>query len=118
MLGSIHGLSRSRRPQLDDAKGWHLFADAKVAENHVQDILDIDPAGQPAKRAGGDAQLLGQQVLAAGHIAALSPLQGGQDLLQRPPVPFAGNQSGLGAAEEFLGLPGQLSQKPVKTLAS
>jgi hypothetical protein len=24
-----------------------LFPDAEIAENHVQDILDIDPAGEP-----------------------------------------------------------------------
>ena len=41
-----------------------LFADAEVAEDHVQNILDIDPAGQPPERMGGDAQLFGQQILA------------------------------------------------------
>ena len=46
----------------------------------------------------------------AGHVAALSPPQGGQDLLERPPVAFAGHQGGLGAGQEFLGLPGQLAQ--------
>ena len=89
--------------------GW-LFADAEVAENHVQDVLDIDPAGQAPERAGGDAQLLGQQILAAGHVAALGPAQGGQDLLERMPVAFAGHQRRLGPAQEILGLAGQLSQ--------
>jgi hypothetical protein len=68
-----------------------LFPDAKVAENHVQDVLDIDPAGEAAKRAGSNAQLLGQQILAARHFSALSPPQGGQDLLKRPTVTLAGN---------------------------
>jgi hypothetical protein len=27
--------------------------DAKVPENHVQHVLDIDPAGQPLQSAGG-----------------------------------------------------------------
>lgn len=40
--------------------GGELFPDAEIAENHVQDILDIDPAGEPPEGARGDAQLLGQ----------------------------------------------------------
>ena len=48
----------------ENYRGWiaayALFADAEVAKNHVQDILDIDPAGEAAERAGGEAQLLGQ----------------------------------------------------------
>ena len=43
-----------------------VFADAEVAEDHVQNVLDVDPAGQPAERVRGDAQLLGQQILAGG----------------------------------------------------
>ena len=97
---------------------YGLFADAKVAENHVQDVLDIDPAGQPAERAGGDPQLLGQQILAAGHFASLRPLQGRQYLLKRAPVAFAGHQRRFGPRQETLGLAGQLTQKLVKTLAS
>ena len=50
-----------------------LLPNAKVAENHVQDVFDIDPAGQPAERAGGDAQLFSQQILSGSHVAALSP---------------------------------------------
>ena len=47
-----------------------LFADAEVAENHVQNILDIDPAGQTAQGTGREPQLLGQQILTAGDLAA------------------------------------------------
>jgi hypothetical protein len=41
-----------------------LFADAEVAEDHVQDILDVHSPRQAAKRTSGEAQLLGQQILA------------------------------------------------------
>jgi len=54
------------RPERAEARGLRiaprttpahldLLADAEVAEDDVQDILDIDPAGQAAERAGGDA---------------------------------------------------------------
>ena len=46
-----------------------LFADAEVAEDHVQDVLDVDPAGQAAERLAGEPQLLGQQIFAAGQVA-------------------------------------------------
>lgn len=53
--------------------GAGLFADAEVAENHVQDILDVDPAGEPPQRPGSEAQLLGQQILAAGELGLERP---------------------------------------------
>ncbi len=87
-----------------------LFADAEVAENHVQNILDIDPAGEPPERAGGDPQLLGQQILAAGHVAALAPAcraatTSSSARRWRSRVTSAGS-----APQETLGVAGQLSQ--------
>ena len=58
---------------MDAARRHRLFADAEVAENHIQDLLDIDPTGEAPERAGGDPQLLGQQILMAGHFAPLRP---------------------------------------------
>lgn len=56
----------TRRP-LATATPCHsgLFADAKVAENDVQHVLDVDAAGEAAERRGRGPQLLGQQVLLA-----------------------------------------------------
>lgn len=58
--------------------GSSLFADAEIAENHVEDVLYIDPAGEPPEGAGGDAQLLGQQILACGEIGRQCPQQSRQ----------------------------------------
>ena len=61
---------RSSDIRRDASASLPLFADAEVAEDHVQDVLDIDPAGEAPERAGGDAQLLGQQILTAGQLGA------------------------------------------------
>jgi len=46
-----------------------LLADAEVAEDDVEHVLDADPAGDAAERAGGEAQVLGRQLrLADGRI--------------------------------------------------
>ena len=90
------------------------FADAEVAEDHVQDVLDIDPAGQPPQRAGGDAELFGQQILAAGERGLASPPQGRQGILQGAPMPLAGDQRWLGAGQEDFGMPGQGGQQGFK----
>ena len=47
-----------------------LFADAEIAEDDVENVLDIDAAGQTSERLAGGAQLLGQQILAAGTAPA------------------------------------------------
>ena len=62
-------------------------------------------------------ELLGQQILAA-KFPAPSPAQGGQDLLERPPVTSAGHYGLLRPGQEPLGVAGQLGQKPVKPPAS
>ena len=47
------------------------FTNAEIAEDHVQNIFDIDPAGEPAKRRRGRSQFLGDQLLVAGlHASA------------------------------------------------
>ena len=98
---SDQGLDRGR------PSARRLFADAEVAENHVQDVLDIDPAGEPPERPGGDAQLLGQQILAAGQLGRQRPPQGRQGVLQGPPVALAGHQRRLGAGQEAFGMAGE-----------
>src|ERR1044072_9320491 len=39
------------------------FPDAEIAKDHIQHVLDVDAARQPAKRAGSQPQLLGDQLL-------------------------------------------------------
>ena len=40
-----------------------LLADAEIAEDHVENILDVDTAGQPPQRMRRQPQLLGHQFL-------------------------------------------------------
>ena len=40
------------------------FPDAEVPENHVENILDVHAAGEAAERAGGEAELLGEDIFA------------------------------------------------------
>src|SRR5665213_41704 len=94
-----------------------LFADAEVAEDHVQDVLDIDPASEASERPGGDAQFLGQQILTGRHLARLGAAESGHHLLERAAVARAGDDRLFGSGQEGFGLPGQLIQKPVETVA-
>ena len=41
------------------------FTNTKIAKDHVQNILDIDSAGEPAERRRSRAQFLGDQLLIA-----------------------------------------------------
>jgi len=45
----------------------HLFADAEFSEDLVQDILDIDPPGDAAESAGGEAKVLGLELRRRGR---------------------------------------------------
>ena len=44
-----------------------LLADTEIAENHVEDVFDVDAACQSAKGCGGGTQLLSEQVFMAGE---------------------------------------------------
>ena len=74
------------------------------------------PVRRP-KRAGGDAQLLGQQILAAGELRAQRPPQGRQGVLQGAPVALAGDQRRLGAGQEAFGVAGEGGQKRLEAFA-
>ena len=39
-----------------------LFADAEAGKDGIEDVLDVDPAGDAAQRMGGLAQVLGAQL--------------------------------------------------------
>jgi hypothetical protein len=51
-----------------DAVTQGSLADAEIAEDDVEDVLDVDAAGETAQRLRRPAQLLGQEVLAAGEL--------------------------------------------------
>ena len=54
-----------------------LLADAKVAEDYVEHVLDINPAGQSRQGAGGEPQFLGQKILTLGHWPSRGASKGG-----------------------------------------
>src|SRR5260370_12437539 len=43
----------------------HLLPDAEVAEDHVEDVLDVDPSGDPSEPARGEPELLCHEILLA-----------------------------------------------------
>jgi hypothetical protein len=92
-----------------DRRSGSLFADAKIAEDDVENVLDIDASGQPAERLTGGAQLLGQQIFAAGKCERA--LQSGERILQSAAVALAGEQSRFGAGQHALGLGGEGGQQ-------
>ena len=73
------------------------FADAEIAEDHVENVLDVDPAGQPAERPGGQPQFLGHQLLAPDGPSAQRAFERADGLLQRPALPLAGDERRFGS---------------------
>jgi hypothetical protein len=49
-----------------------LFTNAKIAEDDIENIFDVDATGQPAKRRRGRAQFLGDQLFAIAPVCGLS----------------------------------------------
>ena len=41
-----------------------LLANAEIAEDHVQDVFHVDPAGEATERTSRESQLLSQQIFA------------------------------------------------------
>ena len=88
-------LSRETRTIVSRETAEHesaLLSYAEIPENDVQNILDIDPAGQPPERMGGQPQLLGDQLLPA---RAAFRQRRGRARLRCPAalaMPFAGDK--------------------------
>src|SRR6185312_7562845 len=77
-----------------------LLSYAELAENHVQDILDIDPTQQASKAEGSRPQFFGGQFFPLLDQAAL---QGIARVLQQLPLTGAGDQTTLPRPEERSG---------------
>src|SRR5262249_2130770 len=63
MPPNVPGWNVSRETPASGGGVGGLLPNTEVAEDHVEHVLDIDPAGQAAKRPGGEAQFLGDQFL-------------------------------------------------------
>src|SRR6266702_5396303 len=64
----------------------HLLPDAEVAEDHVEDILDIDPAGDASESACGQPELLRDQILFSARPLLDRAAQRLDGFSQRPAV--------------------------------
>ena len=80
-----------------------LLANTEVAKDHVEDILDIDPAGEAAESARGTMQFLRQEVFALGHWPSHRPAQRREGFFEGAAVTGAGDQGGVGAGEGVRG---------------
>src|SRR6185437_12095064 len=78
----------------------HSFADTKFAEDHVENVLDVDPTGEPAERCGSRSQLFGNQLLPACVSLSKRAVECSNGVLQSKPMPGAGHQRRLGGGEE------------------
>src|ERR1700755_864588 len=78
-----------------------LLSYTEFPENHIQDILDIDPAKQPAQGKSRRPQILRREFLALlQHVYAA--LQRDGRLPQQLPLPFPGDQTTLALSEKVL----------------
>ena len=81
----------------------HSLPNAKIAEDDVQNILDINPSCQPAERGRGGPQFLGDQFFAAGTALSDRPIKVAHCFIQRTPMALASHECGLCRTKEFLG---------------
>src|SRR6478672_5494782 len=78
-----------------------LFSDAEVSENHIQNILDIDPAEQASQGVGRGPQILRGKFLALiEHRNAALQRRG--RLLQQTPLSRPGDQATLALPKKIL----------------
>src|SRR5215472_5734264 len=76
------------------------FANAEFAKDDVENVFDIDPAGETAKRRRSRSQLLGYQLFAALLSLSQSALKRGNGFLQGVAMPRAGHKRRFGGGEE------------------
>src|SRR5262249_60062361 len=83
--------------------GPAALADAEVAEDHVEHGRDVDAPGEPLERPRRDADLLGDQLLAAFAAMRLIEFQRASERgrcgLQHLAMAFARHQNSLGRKE-------------------
>ena len=93
-------LSSAHRPMFHVKQGGPgptSFPNAKVAEDHVENILNVDPSCQPAESVRRAPKLFCKDILAPTHALRKRGIEGLLGRYQHFPMPLAANQSGLGA---------------------
>src|SRR5208282_3807082 len=81
----------------------HSFTNAEIPENHIKDIFDIDPAGEPPQRRRSRAQFFGDEFLSP-SVLSQGAIERRDRFLQRPSMAYAGNDARLRRREIFLGI--------------
>ena len=73
------------------------FTNTKIAKDHVQNILDIDPSGEPPQRGCCRTQFLGDQFFMLPGLGGLGqcPIEGGHRLFKQMTMPRARYNSGF-----------------------
>jgi len=71
------------------------FPDTEIAKNHVENILDIDPARKAAKRIGGLSKLLGNNVFPSADTLSERSIERLPCHFQHFSMPLAADQGGL-----------------------
>jgi hypothetical protein len=73
------------------------FTNTKIAKDHVQNILDIDPAGEPPQSGGCRTQFFGDQFLMLPEPDGLGqcPIEGAHRLFKQMTMPRARYDSGF-----------------------
>jgi len=79
-----------------------LLSDTKLPKDHIQNILNVDPAKQSSEGISRRPQILRRQLLPLPDSGD-APLQGGGRLLQQTALSGPRDQPTFGRAEEILG---------------
>jgi hypothetical protein len=82
---------------------WQSFANAKITENDVKNILNINPSRQPSQCRCCRPKFLGDQFFAAGSVMSKSTVQVTYRVTQRAAMPLPCHKNCLRRAEKPLG---------------
>ena len=85
-----------------------LFTNAEIAENHVEDILNVNSASESAKRARRQSQFFGHQLLATSSRGAH---ESRRCLFERAAMPFSRDQRGFAHIEKSPCMIGQRGEQ-------
>ena len=71
------------------------FTDAKIAENDVENVLDVHPARDPSQKMSRSPQFLRKSVFAPSFALGNRPYQSLIRGFQESPLSFPGDERGL-----------------------
>ena len=91
-----------------------LFPNTEIPENHIQQILNINPPGNSGKGAGGKAKIFGNQFnIKAGRTSALQVVE---TIIKRGTMTGAGRCWARAGMENVGNLAMECFQQGIKTL--